>query len=64
LWGVAGMFFGVPAFACIYTAVRYYSAYRLRKRGLPTETEHYASHKPVWPEEVASSQEESGGDTT
>ena len=50
LWGVAGMFFGVPVFACIYTWVRYYSACRLRMRGLPTETENYATHKPVWPE--------------
>jgi len=51
LWGVAGMFFGVPLFACIYTGIRYYSAYRLKQKGLPTETENYATHRPVWKEE-------------
>ena len=49
LWGVPGMFFGVPIFACIYTGIRAYSAYRLKKKGLPTDTSSYASHKPVWP---------------
>ena len=64
LWGVAGMFFGVPVFACIYTGLRYYSAYRLRKRGLPTETENYTTHKPVWPEgELREKQEECPTDT-
>ena len=41
LFGVIGMFLGVPVFACIYTAVRTYSAYRLEKKGLPTDTESY-----------------------
>ena len=49
LWGVPGMFFGVPIFACIYTGIRAYSAYRLKKKGLPTDTASYATHKPVWP---------------
>ncbi len=51
LWGVLGMFLGVPVFACIFTGVRTYSAYRLKKKGLPTESMNYATHEPVWPED-------------
>ncbi|MDE7245793.1 MAG: AI-2E family transporter [Oscillospiraceae bacterium] len=47
LWGIAGMFLGVPVFACFYTAVQAYSNYRLKKRGLPLDAASYASHKPV-----------------
>lgn len=53
LWGVVGMFLGVPLFACLYTAVRSFSAYRLRKKGLPVDTASYSSHGPVWPEDQA-----------
>jgi len=52
LWGVAGMFLGVPICACIYAGVRAFSAYRLKKKGLPVESACYASHKPVWPDET------------
>lgn len=55
LWGVPGMFLGVPIFACIYTGIRSYSAYRLKKKGLPTETASYATHQPVWPEDEPAS---------
>lgn len=51
LWGVPGMFLGVPIFACAYAGVRNFAAYRLRKKGLPTRTADYATHQPVWPEE-------------
>lgn len=51
--GVLGMFLGVPVFACIYTGVRTYSAYRLKRRGLPTDTASYATHEPVWPEDAS-----------
>jgi len=47
LWGVVGMFVGVPLFACVYTALRNYSAWRLARKGLPTETENYSTHAPV-----------------
>ena len=53
LWGVMGMFLGVPLFACLYTAVRSFSAYRLRKKGLPVDTASYSGHGPVWPEDQA-----------
>ena len=51
LWGVAGMFLGVPIFACFYAGVRAYSAYRLTKKGLPVSSASYATHKPVWPDD-------------
>ena len=51
LWGVLGMFVGVPIFACLYTGLKTYSDYRLSKKGLPTDSESYASHKPVWKED-------------
>ena len=51
LWGVAGMFLGVPIFACLYAGVRAWSAYRLQRKGLPVASGSYASHKPVWPED-------------
>jgi len=52
LWGVAGMFLGVPICACIYAGVRAFSTYRLKKKGLPVASACYASHKPVWPDEI------------
>lgn len=51
LGGIAGMFLGVPIFACFYTGVRTYSDYRLKKKGLPVDTASYTSYKPVWPED-------------
>ena len=50
LFGVMGMFLGVPAFACVYTAVRAYSAYRLKQKGLPEDTESYYTHEPLSPQ--------------
>ena len=58
LWGVLGMFLGVPLFACALAGIRAYSAYRLREKGMPTETSSYVTHQPVWPEE----NEASGGE--
>jgi len=60
LWGVPGMFLGVPIFACILAGIRAYSNYRLRQKGMPTETSSYAAHRPVWPEEDAP---DAGGET-
>ena len=36
-FGVAGMFLGVPVFACFYALVNYYSAKRLRKKGVEND---------------------------
>ena len=47
LWGIVGMFVGVPLFACIYTAVRRYTAWRLEQKGLPTHSNSYRTHRPV-----------------
>lgn len=54
-WGVPGMFFGVPVFACIYSGIRYYAACRLKKKGLPTDTASYFSHAPAKAETVEDS---------
>ena len=51
LWGVAGMFMGVPIFACLYAGVRTWSAYRLKRKGLPVAADSYATHQPIWPED-------------
>ena len=52
LFGVVGMFIGVPLFACVYTAVRTYSAYRLRQKDLPEDTASYYTHAPLKPEKL------------
>ena len=46
LWGIVGMFVGVPLFACIYTAIRKYTAWRLEQKGLPTDSRSYREHGP------------------
>lgn len=60
LWGVAGMFLGVPIFACIYAGVRAYSSYRLRRKGLPVPASCYATHEPVWPDDGEEKQDKPG----
>ena len=52
LWGVGGMFVGVPVFACLYTGVRRFCAWRLREKGLPTHSYNYRTHRPVPDEEL------------
>ena len=42
LFGLPGMFFGVPCFACCYTAVNYFAERRLRSRGMPTDMAAYS----------------------
>lgn len=41
IFGPIGMIIGVPLFAVVYAAIRSFSAERLKKRGLPTETDVY-----------------------
>ena len=60
LWGVAGMFLGVPIFACIYAGVRAYASYRLRRKGLPVPASCYATHEPVWPDDGEEKQDKPG----
>ncbi|MEF9983087.1 MAG: AI-2E family transporter [Oscillospiraceae bacterium] len=45
LFGVLGMFVGVPTFAVIYSAIRQYVSYRLKLKNMPIETQAYASEK-------------------
>ena len=46
-FGVIGMFFGVPVFACIYSAVTFYVETRLRKKNLPVDTSAYTTSHPA-----------------
>lgn len=48
-FGLAGMFFGVPVCACLYSAVNFFLEVRLRKKNLPRETEAYITDQPVSP---------------
>ena len=45
-FGVLGMFFGVPVFACIYSAITFYVETCLRRKDLPVETEAYMAGDP------------------
>ena len=45
-FGVPGMFFGVPVFACAYTLIRFLVEVRLRKKDLPVEITAYARNRP------------------
>ena len=43
IWGVLGMFIGVPLFAVIYSLIKAICEYRLEKKGKSTSTFDYAS---------------------
>lgn len=45
-FGIAGMFFGVPIFACLYSAANFYVETRLREKNLPTQTDAYTNGSP------------------
>ena len=45
-FGLAGMFFGVPVFACLYSAVDFFVEVRLRRRGLPVVRGAYTTDRP------------------
>ena len=45
-FGVAGMFFGVPVFACLYSLVNFAVRQRLKKRGYPVDTQAYQDGVP------------------
>ncbi|MCL2579403.1 MAG: AI-2E family transporter [Oscillospiraceae bacterium] len=45
MWGVLGMFIGVPLFAIIYSIVKRIIAFILTKKGESTQTKDYASEK-------------------
>ena len=46
-FGLAGMFFGVPVCACLYSAVTFFLDVRLRKKDMPRETEAYTTDQPA-----------------
>ena len=45
-FGLPGMFFGVPVFACLYSAVTFFVEVRLRKKGLSADTADYLQDVP------------------
>ncbi len=45
-FGLAGMFFGVPVCACLYCAANFILDVRLRKKGLPMDTNAYITEHP------------------
>ena len=49
LFGILGMFIGVPAFAVIYTIISTLLEDRLEKKGLPTATEDYRAEESAGP---------------
>ena len=51
LWGVVGMFVGVPLCACIFTGIRRFTEWRLEAKGLPKHSYSYRTHRPVWDRE-------------
>ena len=54
-FGLAGMFFGVPVCACLYSAVSFLVDVRLRKKGLPVDTASYMKAAPEAPEDEKTS---------
>ncbi|MBR4870135.1 MAG: AI-2E family transporter [Oscillospiraceae bacterium] len=44
-FGIAGMFFGVPVFACCYAAFQSYVEYRLKKKGKSVALEDYTKER-------------------
>jgi len=66
-FGFAGMFFGVPVCACLYSLATFYMKRRLARRGLPMESEAYLEKAHViehagihWAPEETAPAEESG----
>lgn len=47
-FGIPGMFFGVPVFACLYSAGGFFIRQRLRNAGLPTDLREYVSDSARW----------------
>ena len=49
-FGLAGMFFGVPVFACVYSFIRFWLETRLKAKELPLDTESYTgNHTHITP---------------
>ena len=47
LWGVPGMIIGVPVFAVIYAMTKRHTERKLKKKGLPIESEKYLNVKKI-----------------
>lgn len=64
LFGVLGMFIGVPVFAVLYSLIKEAAEARLRKRGLPVSTHAYYTGEPdgVRPVKIKRRNEDGGTD--
>ena len=52
-FGIVGMFFGVPVFACLHSLINFFVDLRLRKKGLPPDSASYFAggvHGPKEPD--------------
>ena len=56
-FGVPGMFFGVPVFACLRMLVKWLMDRRLARRGMPTEASAYVERKEALQRERAPEKE-------
>lgn len=50
-FGIPGMFFAVPVFACLNTFVDFWTSCRLKKQGLPVDINAYRAGPPKPPED-------------
>ena len=57
-FGVLGMFFGVPVFACLRILIKWLMDRRLAKRGMPTEASAYVERKEALSREREPEREE------
>ena len=58
-FGIPGMFFGVPVFACFYSAGAFFVQTRLQNMGLPVDLEAYDGKLPAAPKEREKNREKS-----
>ena len=63
-FGVAGMFFGVPVFACLRLLIKWLVDRRLTRRGMPTEASAYVAQRDALHRSKAAEAETAGSDAS
>lgn len=61
-FGVLGMFFGVPVFACLRMLVKWLMDRRLARRGMPTEASAYVERKEALRQSRAAARADEGAE--
>ena len=61
-FGVLGMFFGVPVFACLRMLVKWLMDRRLTRRGMPTEASAYVERKEALRQSHAAARADEGAE--